>query len=571
VRTVNLSLAEIPNQPITNARVTFRPLKKGQSTPADVYPSRVYTVTTDANGDATLQLPTGIEIEVTLPDGWRGTIIVPPGATPITLQALLLSNATPPNNWQILLDAHEQKIAGVGPSGVLGHVRVDGTTVTIDPLTGVISSTSGGGGAPTDAQYLVAAADPTLTAERVVTDSATIEWDFTTPGQAQASVASDSIDTTHLASGAVTGPKIASNAVTASKIAPNAVTTPKIQDGAVLYDKIQDVTPNRLLGRGATAGPPEEIQVGANLSLSGGVLSASGGATDLGYIPAPDSGQVTSSTGTPATIPQADTTNAGLLIPEDKNKLNHYQLDTATNRIALGRTTLPAGTGNTSLGVGQTISAANWQTAVGVDVQTLGEHATAIGRNARAGVRGVAVGARTSSAHSGGGDCVAVGYLASAGSRNNDVTVIGSAAGAVDFLDGGATAIGARAFATAPRQVILSTELPPRPAGTKFYLLYQITSTGWQLHYAGGMVFQWLDNVTSIRRGRTDVVACDAASNERIGFTVESDGTQPRVSVLGATPIPRTTAPPAATDLATAITLVNALRQLMIDFGLWEE
>jgi hypothetical protein len=84
------------------------------------------------------------------------------------------------------------------------------------------------------------------------------------------------------------------------------------------------------------------------------------------------------------------------------------------------------------------------------------------------------------------------------------------------------------------------------------------------------MVFQWLENVTSIRRGRTDVVACDAASNERVGFTVESDGTQPRVSVLGATPIPRTTAPPAATDLASAITLVNALRQLMIDFGLWE-
>jgi hypothetical protein len=84
------------------------------------------------------------------------------------------------------------------------------------------------------------------------------------------------------------------------------------------------------------------------------------------------------------------------------------------------------------------------------------------------------------------------------------------------------------------------------------------------------MVFRWLDNVPATRRGRTDVVACDAASNERIGFTVDSSGTQARVSVLGATPIPRTTAPPAATDLASAITLVNALRQLMIDFGLWE-
>jgi hypothetical protein len=332
------------------------------------------------------------------------------------------------------------------------------------------------------------------------------------------------------------------------------------------------VTPNRLLGRGATAGPPEEIQVGANLSLSGGVLSAFGGATNLGYVPAPDSGQVTSSTGTPATIPQADTTNAGLLIPADKDKLNHYQLDTATNRIALGRTTLPSGNENTSLGVGQTISANNWQTAVGSIAQTLGNHATAIGRSAIAGPFSTAVGASVSAGQQGGQECVAVGYSTAAGRGNYEVTVLGVAAGADNFLGGGATAIGARALATAPRHFILSSEFgPPRPAGTNFYLLHQIaTSDGQNGRYAGGMVFRWLDNVPTTRRGRTDVVACDAASNERVGFTVDSDGTQPRVSVLGATPIPRTTAPPVATDLATAITLVNALRQLMIDFGLWE-
>jgi hypothetical protein len=570
VRTVNLSLAEIPNQPLASARVTFRPLKKGQSTTADVYPSRVYTVTTNANGDATLQLPTDIEIEVTLPDGWRGTIIVPPGATPITLQALLLSNAAPPNNWQVLLDAHEQKIAGVGPSGVLGHVRVDGATITINPSTGVISST--GSSAPVNAQYLVAAADPTLTAERVATNTATVEWDFTTPGQAKASVADGSIDTQQLANNAVTGTKIASNAVTASKIAANAVTTPKIQDGAVLYDKIQDVTANRLLGRGATAGPPEEIQIGTNLSLSGGVLSASGGATNLGYVQAPASGQVTSSTGTPATIPQADTTNAGLLNPTDKNKLNHYQLDTATNRIALGQTALPSGTDNTSLGVGQTISAANWQTAVGSSAQVLGDQATAIGHFARASLSSVAVGASTVAGINGGQDCVVVGYGSTAGVGNSEVTVLGVAAGAGNFIGGGATAIGVRAYTAAPRHFILSSEYtPPRPVGTKFYLLHQITtSDAVNGRYAGGIVFRWLDNVPTTRRGRTDVVACDAASNERVGFSVDSSGTEARVSVLGATPIPRATAPPAASDLATAITLVNALRQLMIDFGLWE-
>ena len=44
----------------------------------------------------------------------------------------------------------------------------------------------GGGGAPTGAQYLVSASDATLTAERVVTDTASVTWDFTTPGQAKA-------------------------------------------------------------------------------------------------------------------------------------------------------------------------------------------------------------------------------------------------------------------------------------------------------------------------------------------------------------------------------------------------
>lgn len=47
-----------------------------------------------------------------------------------------------------------------------------------------------GGGAPVTAQYIVAAADPVLTAERVATDTASIAWDFSTAGQAKADVVS---------------------------------------------------------------------------------------------------------------------------------------------------------------------------------------------------------------------------------------------------------------------------------------------------------------------------------------------------------------------------------------------
>lgn len=45
---------------------------------------------------------------------------------------------------------------------------------------------SGGGGAPTNADYLVKTANGSLSAERVVTDTATVTWDWSTAGQAKA-------------------------------------------------------------------------------------------------------------------------------------------------------------------------------------------------------------------------------------------------------------------------------------------------------------------------------------------------------------------------------------------------
>ena len=53
---------------------------------------------------------------------------------------------------------------------------------------GVLDSTGGGGGggAPIGATYITASTDATLTNERVVTDSATITWDLSTPGQLRA-------------------------------------------------------------------------------------------------------------------------------------------------------------------------------------------------------------------------------------------------------------------------------------------------------------------------------------------------------------------------------------------------
>lgn len=62
-------------------------------------------------------------------------------------------------------------------SGLLSARLGDGTTVTL----------GGGSGAPTTVDYLVRTANAGLSAERVVTDTATITWDWSTAGQAKAS------------------------------------------------------------------------------------------------------------------------------------------------------------------------------------------------------------------------------------------------------------------------------------------------------------------------------------------------------------------------------------------------
>lgn len=63
------------------------------------------------------------------------------------------------------------------------------TPVDIDPTLSFTGGTIGlapGAGGVTDAQFITASAHGGLTAERVLTDSATITWDFSVPGQATA-------------------------------------------------------------------------------------------------------------------------------------------------------------------------------------------------------------------------------------------------------------------------------------------------------------------------------------------------------------------------------------------------
>jgi hypothetical protein len=51
---------------------------------------------------------------------------------------------------------------------------------------GTLSAVATGAEAPANAEYITASANPQLSAERVLTDTATITWDFSTPGEAKA-------------------------------------------------------------------------------------------------------------------------------------------------------------------------------------------------------------------------------------------------------------------------------------------------------------------------------------------------------------------------------------------------
>lgn len=106
--------------------------------------------------------------------------------------------------------------------------------------------------------------------------SAVVTFGAAIPADKVEAVTGTTLSVNTPADGSITEPKIGGLSVTTAKIAANAVTTAKIADANVTYAKLQNVSAQSTLigrGQGAGGGVPQEIVLGAGLSMSGTILS----------------------------------------------------------------------------------------------------------------------------------------------------------------------------------------------------------------------------------------------------------------------------------------------------------
>lgn len=156
-----------------------------------------------------------------------------------------------------LLDTFTDSLKGLAPAsggGTTNYLRADGTWAQ-PPGTG-------GGGAPTDADYLVKTANGSLSAERVVTDSTSITVNWATAGQVSWEraaltgdvTASQNSNSTTIANDAVTNAKLANMTASTIKARVTASTgDPEDASLTQVLDLVGSVTYGDILYRDSTS------------------------------------------------------------------------------------------------------------------------------------------------------------------------------------------------------------------------------------------------------------------------------------------------------------------------------
>lgn len=126
------------------------------------YPKHTYNAITAADGTFTVALAvpdTGTaQYTATLPNGTTITFYLAAGVGNVTLESIVngaYSVPADPGTVAALIAAHAAVIASTAQ---LGHIKPDGVTITVDPVTGEAVSVGGGGGV-TDHGALTGLAD----------------------------------------------------------------------------------------------------------------------------------------------------------------------------------------------------------------------------------------------------------------------------------------------------------------------------------------------------------------------------------------------------------------------------
>lgn len=568
--------------PVADAVLTFKLTKKGGFDATGLYGTVPIEVTTGVDGAFVAELyPNTDSLEATrwqviFPDGAVRFFDLPAGGGNVALYTLLAAAVEPPPEvtveaFQGLVDAHAQIIANADQ---LGHIRPDGTSIVVDPETGIASAPAGV--ASGDMQKSVYDPDD----DGVVTAAASVPWTGITgkPLTFAPSAHNHPISDVTGLSGALAlkadldgGGKILASQIPALAIteylgsvanqsAMLALTGQRgdfclRSDAGAVYILIADDATQLsswLLWPYPTA-PVTSVN-----SQTGAVTIAA----DLTGTPGASSYVVTNSLGTGFTIPAAGGGNAGLMTGADGTKLGYLTVD-ATKGLWLGTAT-PQNNAAVSVGYSVAINSSAIQ-CVGIG------HSIAI--NASGGLS-CAIGNSINVGGYGGGSHVVIGaYSSCNGTRNIVLGVSSSASGEDQYV------LGSGNNSALPPNHTFITYFPN--SGSSFGVGNLSTQTGhiarhWasavtstQERFLGGTEWVWTDvtDATAKAEGHAVVGDANATNRRRSCFRWGTDGTQPLFAVLGANPAARVTLPAAATDAATTQTLTNALRTLAITFG----
>jgi hypothetical protein len=568
--------------PVAGAKLLFNLKRKGAYDAAAQYLESTVEAETDLTGNFEVDLfPTSLSIEsckwqVTFPDGWTRLFELPAGDTPIELSTCLGLTAEPNTTGtatlcQNLVNTHAAVIAS---TSVLGHIKVDGTTIVVNPLTGVASAVGGLGSG--DMQKSVYDPDE----DGVVTAAASVPWTGVTGKPSTFAPAAH----THAISD-VTGLSIAldlkadldgGGKILASQIPAIAISEwlgTVANQAAMLALVGQRGDFCTRLDAGAVyiliADDPTQLSSwllwpypAAPVVSVNGQTGAVTIAANLTGTPSASNYVVTNSLGTGFTIPAAGGGNAGLMAGADAIKLGRLTVD-ADKGVWVGTGT-PQNNYAVAVGYNATIHAsALVSTAIG--------HSVSIGAS---GGASVCVGHGISINGFGTGEHIVIGPYSSANGRGNIVIGLSSgAAGTEQYVFGGRNNSGivlnhTAVFVFSNSGTTFGTgDLSAQTGKIARSWITSITSV--QERVMGGTEYAWVDSTDATARAEGHAFVGDAAATNRRRscFRWGTDGTQPLFAVLGANPAARQTLPAAATDAATTQALANSLRTLAINFG----